>query len=129
MQVVGSAAEALHRISKQTIAAVDGIAAGAGLSLAMGCDVVVATNRAQFPALLVRRGLVVDFGVTWLLPRLVGPQKAKELPLSGRFLPATEALEMGMVTRLVDVGQSTWPGARGISANAERRAATISAAI
>ena len=104
MQVVGSAAEALHRISRPTIAAVDGIAAGAGLSLAMGCDVVVATNRAQFSALFVRRGLVVDFGGTWLLPRLVGLQKAKELSLSGRIVSAAEALEMGMVTGLVEPG-------------------------
>ena len=104
MQVVGSAAEALHRISRPTIAAVDGIAAGAGLSLALGCDVVVATTRAQFSAIFVRRGLVVDFGGTWLLPRLVGLQKAKELSLSGRVVPAAEALDMGLVTRLVEPG-------------------------
>lgn len=104
MQIVGSAADALHRISKPTIAAVDGVAAGAGLSLALGCDVVVATTLARFSALFVRRGLVVDFGGTWLLPRLVGLQKAKELSLSGRTVPAAEAYEMGLVTRLVEPG-------------------------
>ena len=101
MRTVGSAAETLHRMSKPTVAAVDGIAAGAGLSLALGCDVVVATTRAQFAAIFVRRGLVVDFGGTWLLPRLVGLQQAKELALSGRAVPAAEAREMGMVTKLV----------------------------
>jgi 2-(1,2-epoxy-1,2-dihydrophenyl)acetyl-CoA isomerase len=102
MQIVGSAAEALHQLSKPTIAAVAGIAAGAGLSLALGCDVVVAATTAQFAALFVQRGLVVDFGGTWLLPRLVGLQHAKEISLSGRLVPADEAFEMGMVTRLVE---------------------------
>lgn len=102
MRAVEGAALALHRISKPTIAAVDGIAAGAGVSLALGCDVVVATTRAQFAVLFVRRGLVVDFGGTWLLPRLVGLQRAKELALSGRRVPADEAHRLGMVTRVVE---------------------------
>ncbi len=101
MQVVGTAAEFLHRITKPTIAAVDGVAAGAGLNLALGCDVVIATTRARFSALFVRRGLVMDFGGTWLLPRLIGLQHAKELALSGRMVPAEEARDLGIVTRLV----------------------------
>jgi enoyl-CoA hydratase/carnithine racemase len=105
MRNVGLAAETLHRITKPTIAAVDGIAAGAGLSLALGCDVVVATTLARFSAVFVRRGLVVDFGGTWLLPRLVGLQHAKELALSGRTVSAEEALQMGMVARLVPPGE------------------------
>lgn len=107
MKDVGLAAEALHQISKPTIAAVDGVAAGAGLSLALGCDVVVATALARFSAVFVRRGLVVDFGGTWLLPRLVGLQHAKELALSGRTVSAEEALQMGMVARLVPAGEVT----------------------
>lgn len=105
MQIVGAAAHALHRLPKPTIAAVDGIAAGAGLSLALGCDVVVATTRARFSALFVRRGLVVDFGGTWLLPRTIGLLRAKELALSGRTVSAGEAFEMGMATRIVDAAE------------------------
>ncbi len=102
MQVVGAAAEGLHRITKPTIAAVDGIAAGAGLSLALGCDIVIASTRASFSALFVRRGLTVDFGGTWLLPRLIGLQHAKELALSGRMVLADEARDLGMATRVVE---------------------------
>ncbi|MGH3650183.1 MAG: enoyl-CoA hydratase/isomerase family protein, partial [Acidimicrobiia bacterium] len=79
MKVVERAATALHRITKPTIAAVDGVAVGAGMNLALGCDVVIASERARFAEIFVRRGLTVDFGGTWLLPRVVGLQRAKEL--------------------------------------------------
>ncbi len=102
MQEVGAAALALHRLSKPTIAAVDGVAVGAGLNLALGCDVVIATTRARLSELFVRRGLVVDFGGTWLLPRRVGLQRAKEMALTGRVVEAAEAEEMGLVWRVVD---------------------------
>ncbi|MEX0667786.1 MAG: enoyl-CoA hydratase/isomerase family protein, partial [Acidimicrobiia bacterium] len=97
MKQVGATAIALHRCTKPTIAAVDGIAAGAGLNLALGCDVVIATTRGRFSEIFVRRGLTVDFGGTWLLPRAVGLQRAKELALSGRIVEAPEALAMGLV--------------------------------
>lgn len=84
MKVVAAAALALHRLTKPTIAAVDGVAVGAGLNLALGCDVVVATNRARFSEIFVKRGLTVDFGGSWLLPRIVGLQRAKEMALIGR---------------------------------------------
>ncbi|HEU4895731.1 MAG TPA: enoyl-CoA hydratase-related protein [Acidimicrobiia bacterium] len=103
MKVVGRAATALHTISKPTIAAVDGVAVGAGMNLAIGCDVVVATDRARFSEIFVRRGLTVDFGGTWLLPRIVGLQRAKELALSGRIVPADEALAIGLVLEVVAV--------------------------
>lgn len=101
MKVVGDAARALHRLSKPSIAAVDGVAAGAGMNLALGCDLVVATDRARFSEIFVRRGLSVDFGGTWILPRLVGLQRAKELALSGRMVGAAEALELGLVMMVV----------------------------
>ena len=63
MKVVASAAAALHRTTKPTIAAVDGVAVGAGMNLALGCDVVVASERARFSEIFVRRGLTLDFGV------------------------------------------------------------------
>ena len=62
MKVVERAATTLHRLTKPTIAAVDGAAVGAGMNLAIGCDVVVATERARFSEAFVRRGLTVDFG-------------------------------------------------------------------
>ena len=103
MKMVGRAATALHTITKPTIAAVDGVAVGAGMNLAIGCDVVIATQQARFSEIFVRRGLTVDFGGTWLLPRIVGLQRAKELALSGRIVPAQEALAMGLILEVVAV--------------------------
>lgn len=101
MKLVGAAATALHRTTKPTIAAVDGVAVGAGLNLALGCDVVIASDRARFSEIFVRRGLTLDFGGSWLLPRIVGLQRAKELALSGRIVGAEEALEIGLVLEVV----------------------------
>lgn len=101
----GEAAVTLHRLAKPTIAAVDGVAVGAGMNLALGCDVVVATDRARFSEIFVRRGLSLDFGGSWLLPRLVGMARARELALTGRFVDAQEALELGMITRVVASGE------------------------
>lgn len=105
MKVVESAATALHRCTKPTIAAVDGVAVGAGMNLALGCDVVIATDRARFSEIFVRRGLTVDFGGTWLLPRIVGLQRAKELALSGRIVDAAEAVAMGIAMETVPPDQ------------------------
>jgi 2-(1,2-epoxy-1,2-dihydrophenyl)acetyl-CoA isomerase len=102
MNGVGLAALALARLTKPTVAAVDGVAAGAGMNLALGCDVVIASTRVRFSEAFVRRGLTVDFGGTWLLPRLVGPQRAKELALSGRFVDADEALRIGLCLEVVE---------------------------
>jgi len=101
MARTGAAAVALHRLSKPTVAAVDGVAVGAGMNLALGCDVVIATDRARFSEIFVRRGLSLDFGGSWHLPRLVGMARAKELALTGRIVDAAEALEIGLVSRVV----------------------------
>lgn len=87
---------ALAHCSKPTIAAVDGVAVGAGLNMALLCDIVIASDRARFSEIFARRGLTLDYGGTWILPRLVGLQRAKELALSGRIISAQEALEYGM---------------------------------
>lgn len=100
MKTVGAAALQLHRLTKPTIAAVDGVAVGAGLNLALGCDVVLATTRARFSEIFVRRGLTLDFGGSWLLPRVVGMQRAKELALSGRIVEASEAKDLGLCIEL-----------------------------
>lgn len=102
MAEVGRAATALHRASKPTVAAVEGVAVGAGMNLALGCDVVIASRTARFSEIFVRRGLTVDFGGSWLLPRLVGLAKARELALSGRFIEGTEAEALGLVARVVE---------------------------
>ncbi len=102
MQRVGAAAAALVRTTKPTIAAVDGIAVGAGMNLALACDVVIATHDARFSEIFAKRGLTVDFAGTWLLPRLVGLQRAKELALSGRIVPASEAVAIGLCLELVN---------------------------
>ena len=103
MKLVERAATSLHRITKPTIAAVDGVAVGAGMNLALGCDVVIATERARFSEIFVRRGLTVDFGGTWLLPRIVGLQRAKEMALSARFVDAEEAGRLGIAMEIVAV--------------------------
>jgi 2-(1,2-epoxy-1,2-dihydrophenyl)acetyl-CoA isomerase len=105
MKMVERAATGLHRLTKPTVAAVDGVAVGAGMNLALGCDVVIASERARFSEIFVRRGLTVDFGGTWLLPRIVGLQRAKELALSGRIIPAAEAVELGIAMEVVPVDE------------------------
>ncbi|MCC6436530.1 MAG: enoyl-CoA hydratase [Acidimicrobiales bacterium] len=91
----------LHRLPKPTIAKVRGVAAGAGLNLALGCDLVVASDNARFSEIFAQRGLVLDFGGSWLLPRLIGLHRAKEVALFGDVLPATEADRLGLVNRVV----------------------------
>jgi 2-(1,2-epoxy-1,2-dihydrophenyl)acetyl-CoA isomerase len=102
MKEVGAVATRLHRLPKPTIAAVDGVAVGAGMNLALGCDLVIATTRARFSEIFVRRGLAVDFGGSWLLPRIVGLGRAKELALTGRMVDADEALRLGLVLEVVE---------------------------
>ena len=101
MGPVNAAALALHEIPKPTIAKVKGVAAGAGMNLAIGCDLIVAGESARFSQIFVRRGLTLDFGGSWLLPRLVGMAKAKELALFGDILSAREAHDLGLVNRVV----------------------------
>jgi 2-(1,2-epoxy-1,2-dihydrophenyl)acetyl-CoA isomerase len=105
MREVGDAALALHRLPKPSIARVDGVAAGAGCNLALGCDLVVASERSRFSEIFARRGLSVDFGGSWLLPRLVGLHRAKELVLLADMLTAEEASVAGLVNRVVPVEQ------------------------
>ncbi|MET9345623.1 enoyl-CoA hydratase/isomerase family protein [Streptomyces termitum] len=86
---------------KPVIAAVNGTAAGIGAHLALACDLVLAAENARFIEVFARRGLVPDGGGAYLLPRLIGPQRAKELLFFGDALPAAEARAMGLVNRVV----------------------------
>jgi len=101
MRRMSRPAVALHRLSKPSVARVNGLASGAGWGLALGCDLVVASEQARFCQIFVRRGLSPDLGCTWLLPRLVGLHRAKELALLGRWLSAAEAQALGLVNRVV----------------------------
>jgi 2-(1,2-epoxy-1,2-dihydrophenyl)acetyl-CoA isomerase len=100
MRQIHQPAVALHRFSKPTIACVHGVAAGAGWNLVLGCDLVVAADDARFCQIFIRRGLSLDYGGSWLLPRLVGLHRAKELALLGGFLSAAQAQAWGLVNRI-----------------------------
>ena len=100
---------ALHRnvftplaaMEKPVIAAVNGPAVGAGMSLALACDLVFAAESASFSAVFSRRGLVPDAGAAFRLVRFVGVAKAKELAFSGSSIGAAEALQIGLVQRVL----------------------------
>ncbi|WP_406393199.1 enoyl-CoA hydratase-related protein [Streptomyces sp. NBC_00882] len=87
---------------KPVIAAVNGTAAGLGAHLAFACDLVLAAESAKFVEVFVRRGLVPDGGGAYLLPRLIGPRRAKELMFFGEALTAREAERLGLVNRVLE---------------------------
>ncbi len=101
MRFLGEVMLALHELPKPTIAKIGGIAAGAGLSLALQCDLTVASHSARFSEIFSRRGLSVDGGSSWSLPRLVGLHRAKELAYFADILSAEEAADIGLVNRVV----------------------------
>lgn len=96
---------AMRELPIPTIALVDGVAAGSGANLALACDFVCASSRARFAQLFIRRGLSLDSGASWLLPRLVGERRARELCLLGDDVEADDALAMGMVTAVYSVDE------------------------
>jgi enoyl-CoA hydratase/carnithine racemase len=101
MRHVGDVALALHRLPIPTIAKVRGVAVGAGCNMAIGCDLVVASDNARFSEIFSRRGLSIDFGGSWLLPRIIGMHRAKELALFADIISAADAERIGLVNRVL----------------------------
>jgi 2-(1,2-epoxy-1,2-dihydrophenyl)acetyl-CoA isomerase len=94
--------EALFALEIPVVAAVNGPAAGAGCSLALAADIVVAARSAYFLQAFVNIGLIPDAGATWLLPRLAGRARAIEMMMLGERIPAEQALDWGLISRVVD---------------------------
>jgi len=92
----------LRSINKPVVCAVNGVAAGAGVSVALACDIVIAAESARFIIPFSRIGLVPDAGSSWLIPRLIGEARAKGLALTGEPLSAKDAASWGLIWKTVD---------------------------
>ena len=101
---INDAVEVTYDCRLPVVAKLDGAAVGAGAGLALACDVQLASPDAALGFGFRRVGLAVDSGISYFLPRLVGPNKAKELVFTGETVGADEALELGLVTRVFDSG-------------------------
>ena len=103
--VVDEVLRLLESATRPTIAGVDGLAAGAGLSLVLGCDLAIATGRATFSITAPGRPAIPDIGLTWLLPRAVGSQRALSLALVDETIDAERAHQWGLVAQVVDADE------------------------
>jgi 2-(1,2-epoxy-1,2-dihydrophenyl)acetyl-CoA isomerase len=92
---------AMRRLEKPIIGAINGVAAGAGISVALACDIVIASDKASFMEAFGRVGLVPDTGSSWFLPRLVGPARAAEMIFTADSVDAATAERIGLVNRVV----------------------------
>ena len=94
------AIEIYRNLNKPTIAAVNGVAAGAGMSLALACDMRVGSESARFKTVFIERSLSPDSGLSFFLPRIVGSSRAFDLVYTSRFVEADEAYRIGLLDRL-----------------------------
>lgn len=99
---VGRQARAVYQIDKPTIAAVNGPAAGAGMSLSLACDIRMGSDNTRFKTVFIERALSPDSGMSYFLPRIVGSGNALDLILTSRWVDADEALRIGLLQRKVD---------------------------
>ncbi len=104
----------LRGLEKPIVAAVNGVAAGAGAGLALACDIVIAARSASFIEAFNRIGLVPDAGNTWFLPRLVGSARAMAMALTGEAVPAERAAEWGLIWKVVP-DEALMAEARGLA--------------
>ena len=102
---VGRLATDIYKIGIPTVAAVNGVAAGAGMSLALACDLRVGSESARFKTVFAERGLSPDSGMSFFLPRIVGYSRAADLVFTSRNVDADEAYRLGLLDRLVDSDQ------------------------
>lgn len=105
MRIVGELINRLHGLSKPTLAVVDGVAMGVALGLVLACDLAIASDRARFCEVFIKRGLALDGGTSWSLPRLIGLRRAKQMAFFGDMLSAQDALAFGLVNEVVPVDQ------------------------
>ncbi len=105
MRVVGEIILRLARMPKPTLAKVDGVCVGVAMGLALACDLLLASDRARFSEIFAKRGLALDGGTSWLLPRRVGLQKAKELAFFADMIDAKEAESIGLVNKVVSASE------------------------
>ncbi len=101
LRMIKATFEAFHGCQHPVVAKVFGVAAGGGLNMALGCDLVYAADTARFSEVFARRGLTIDCGGSWLLPRQVGLHRAKELALLAEVIDAAEADRIGLVNRIL----------------------------
>ena len=111
MRTVGEIVRRLQRLPKPTLALVDGVAVGVSLGLVLACDLIVASDRARFAEIFVRRGLALDGGTSWTLPRAVGIRRAKQMAFFGDMVPAAQALEWGLINEVVPAEELATVGA------------------
>ncbi len=98
---VGRQAKAVYRLDKPSVAAVNGVAAGAGMSLALACDLRVGGSRARFKTVFIERNLSPDAGMSYFLPRIVGVSRAFDLVMTSRAVDGEEAYRIGLLDRFV----------------------------
>lgn len=98
---IGDTFYQLANLEKPVIAAVNGVATGAGLSIVLSCDITIASDKARFGAPFVKAGLVPDTSMTYFLPRVVGLTKARQMIISGEMIDSAEAYRIGLVTKVV----------------------------
>jgi 2-(1,2-epoxy-1,2-dihydrophenyl)acetyl-CoA isomerase len=99
---VGRQAMSVYRLDKPVIGAINGVAAGAGMSLALACDLRVGSENSRFKSVFIERNLSPDSGLSFFLPRVVGQSRAADLIYTSRRVEADEAYRIGLIDRLVD---------------------------
>ena len=105
MRVLGDVVMAIHGCPVPVVAKVDGLCVGAGLGLALAADLTWCSDRARFSAIFAKRGLSLDFGTSWVLPRRIGLHQAKRLAYTGDVIDAARADRLGFVNEVVPVDQ------------------------